>query len=123
MSAFLIGVILTTLLALVALMGILVYLEPLASDVLIMSLFYLSLFVSASGLLSLVGIIVRRISRKSRTTLSINCQLWDSFRQGVFLAVILIGSLLMQSNGLACWWSLLVLVGMVGLLEFIFLRR
>ena len=123
MSVFLIGIALTTLMALACLVAILVYLEPSSSDFLIMSLFYLSLFISVSGFLSFVGLLVRRLSRKSRTALSVSCQLWDSFRQSVLLAIILVGALLLQSKSLVYWWSLLILVGSIGLIEFLSLRR
>lgn len=122
-SVFLIGIALTALMALACLMAILVYLEPSSSDFLIMFLFYLSLFISVSGFLSFVGLLVRRLSRKSKTALSVNRQLWDSFRQGILLAIILVGALLLQSKSLIYWWSLLILVGGVGLIEFLSLRR
>lgn len=121
MSVFLIGVISTTLLALVCMAAVLMYLEP-SADLLTMILFYLSLFISVGGGLSLTGLIARRLSRKSRSTLSVNHQLWDSFRQGMLLAVILTGALILQSRGLTTWWSLAILVGAVGLMEFLCTR-
>lgn len=123
MSVFLIGIALTTLMASACLAAILIYLEPSSSDFLIMFLFYLSLLVSVGGFLSFIGLLVRRLSRKSRTVLSVNRQLWDSFRQGMLLAIILVGALLLQSKGLIYWWSLLALVGMIGGIEFLSLRR
>lgn len=118
MSVFLIGVVSTTLLALACLTAILIYLEP-SADLMTMSLFYLSLFVSVGGGLTLIGLIVRRLSRKSRSTLSVNRQLWDSFRQGILLAVILTGALILQSRNLMTWWSLIILVGVIGLIEYL----
>jgi hypothetical protein len=121
MSVFLIGAVLTTILAVICLSAVLIYLEP-SADILTMSLFYLSLFVGAGGGLSLIGLFVRRLSRKSRSVLSVNRQLWDSFRQGMLLSVILTGALILQSKNVMTWWSLTILVGTVGLMEFLCAR-
>lgn len=119
MSVFLVGAVLATLLAAASLAAIVLYLEPSAGDRLTMVLFYLSVFVSAAGFLSLIGLTARRMSRKSRLVLSANRQLRDSFRQGVLLAAILTAALILQSWGLAQWWSLMILVGIIGLIEFL----
>ncbi|MFC1700882.1 hypothetical protein ACFLZ0_01995 [Patescibacteria group bacterium] len=122
-SVFLIGVVLTSLLAFMCLASVLVYLEPSSSDLMAMSLFYVSLFIGASGTLSLIGFIIRRLSRKPVSSLLANQQLRDSFRQGVFLALILIGALILQSKNLANWKSLSALVGTIGLIEFLAIKK
>ena len=122
-SVFLTGVLLTTLLSLACLTAILVYFEPASSDWMIISLFYLSVFISAAGMMSLLGLIARRISKKSRTFLTAERQVWISFRQGILLAIILVGALIMQSYNLLVWWSLLILVAIISTVEFLSLRK
>jgi len=122
MSVFLTGAVFATLLAFASLVAVIVYLDPSSGDWLTMVLFYSSVFISTAGFLSLIGLIARRLSRKSRLILSINRQLRDSFRQGVLLAIILVVTLILQSRSLVNWQSLAILIGAVGLTEFLMSR-
>ena len=87
---------------------------------------YLSLFIGATGVFTLIGLFIRRISQKRRLPLPANRavrQLEVSFRQGVLLSLILISALVLQSQRVLVWWHLLVLVGLVGLAEWWLAKR
>ncbi|NQV00583.1 MAG: hypothetical protein HQ537_00440 [Parcubacteria group bacterium] len=128
LSIYLAGLVLTTLLASACLVAILIYFNPNSSDLLIFILFYLSLFISSTGVFTLSGLIIRWFSQRKTLRLrsSINKiinQLEISFRQGLLLSVILIAVLILQSQRALTWWYLIILVGLVGLIEYWLGRR
>lgn len=111
---YLVSMVFATLLAWGCLTVILIYLEPTAAQFPISILFYLSLFMAAAGALFFIGFSLRRISCRKGIILE---QLHISFRQGILLAIILVGALILQSQRVLAWWNLLALVAVVGLLE------
>jgi hypothetical protein len=123
MAVFLAGLIISILLSLACLTAILVYFNPAYANSLIFLLFYLSLFISSAGIFSLLGLLIRKISHRRVSASRSSRQLWDSFRQGVFLSIILTIVLILQSKRMVCWWNVLVLVGAIGLIEFWAMRR
>lgn len=80
-------------------------------------LFYLSLFLSTAGSLSILGFIMRYIFNKNQF---INHQVITSFRQGVLLGLLIAVALYLQSNGLIAWWNLLLLVILLVCVEIYF---
>lgn len=123
LSVYLAGLIISTVLALACLLAILIYFPPASSTCLILSLFYLSLFISATGTLTIIGLILRRISHRKVSPNRANLQLWDSFRQGMLLSIILTLALILQSQRALSWWKMLVIVFGVGIIEFWALKR
>lgn len=122
LSVYLAGLVLTTLLASACLVTILIYFNPNSSDSLVFILFYLSLFIGSTGTFTLIGLIIRWFSQRKilRLRPSINKiinQLEISFRQGLLLSVILITVLILQSQRALFWWYLIILVGLVGFIE------
>lgn len=113
---YLLGIILATLVAWFCLGAILFSFEPTKDGLKILILFYLSLFIGVSGILTLIGFAIRRIRRREEVAFY---QMNASFRQGLLLAIILVGSLILQSKGLLRWWSVGILVGVVGLVEYL----
>jgi hypothetical protein len=128
LSVLLAGLVLATLLASACLAAILIYFSPTSAGCLILTLFYLSLFIAATGLLSLIGLAVRwfsqrRILRQRASTGRLSRQLEISFRQALLLSSILTSVLILQSQRLLAWWHLIVLVGLVGLAEWWLAKR
>ena len=126
LSVLLAGLVLATLLAGACLAAILIYFDPTISGSLIFILFYLSLLIASTGVFTLIGLFVRRISQKRRFPLPTSPairQLEVSFRQGLLLAVILVAVLILQSQRILAWWHLIILVGLVGLAEWWLARR
>ena len=78
---------------------------------------YLALFFSSFGLTTVIGLGWRLLKKKPHHFAP--AQVEASFRQGLFLAAILIGSLIMQSKGVMNWWNLTLMIGAVSALEII----
>jgi len=126
LSVLLAGLVLSTLLAGACLAAILIYFDPTISGPLVFILFYLSLLITSTGIFTLIGLFIRRISQKRRFPLLPSRairQLEVSFRQGLLLAVILVAALILQSQRILAWWHLIILVGLVGLSEWWLARR
>jgi uncharacterized membrane protein YidH (DUF202 family) len=128
LSVYLAGLVLAILLASACLTAILVYFDPSSAGWLILVLFYLSLFIVSTGILTLIGLAIRwfsqkRILRSRSPARRANHQLEISFRQAILLTLILISALILQSQRILAWWHLLVLVGLVGLAEWWLVRR
>ena len=126
LSVLLAGLVLATLLAGACLAAILVYFDPTVSGSLVFILFYLSLLITSTGIFTLIGLFIRRISQKRRFPLLPSRairQLEVSFRQGLLLTVILLAALILQSQRILVWWHLIILVGLVGLAEWWLARR
>lgn len=81
-------------------------------------LFYASLFLSLTGLLALLSYFFRLIFNRIYTKTE---KVQVSFRQSVFFAFVIVGSLFLQSHGLMTWLNSLLLVALVTFLEFIIL--
>jgi len=83
-------------------------------------LFYLSLLFSAIGTLSLFGFLVRHLFNKNQF---ITTQVIVSFRQSIWLSILIVVGLYLQSQKLAAWWNLLILLILLLALEFYFVYR
>ena len=127
-SVLLAGLVLATFLAGACLAAILIYFSPASAGCLILTLFYLSLFITTTGLFTLIGLAIRwfsqrRVLRQRVYTSRLSRQLEISFRQALLLSSILTSVLILQSQRLLAWWHLIVLVGLVGLAEWWLSRR
>jgi len=124
--AYLVGLVLVSVIAGACLAAILVYFNPFTSGLLVFILFYLSLFIASSSVFTLIGWIMRVISKKRTSPLPKKEAIHRfeiSFRQGMFLSAILIASLILQSQNILLWWNLLILMLVVGLSEWWLSRR
>ena len=125
-SVYLMGLVLIIFLASACLAAILIYFNPNSSGIHIFTLFYLSLFISTTGVFTLIGFLIRQFSRKKRFSMpegQIICNLEVSFRQGLLLSVVLIAVLILQSQRILSWWYLVTLVSLVGLAEWWLMKR
>jgi len=126
LSVYLTGLVVAVLLASACLAAILIYLSPELVNPSVFILFYLSLFIAATGIFTLIGLFIRWISNRRGFSLSVNrifTQLEISFRQGLLLAVILVSALVLQSQRILTWWHLPLLVGIVSSAEYWFLKK
>jgi len=124
--AYLVGLVLVSIVAGTCLAAILVYINPFTSGILVFILFYISLFIASASLFTLIGWIIRIISRRRTTPLPKKEAIHrfeTSFRQGIFLSAILITSLILQGQQILFWWNLLILILVVGLSEWWFSRK
>ncbi len=80
--------------------------------------FYLSLFIAIVGSTTLVGFGIRAMVHRNE---SVTRQASISFRQGIFVAIVAVLSLLLKDQNLFTWWNILILVLILTIIEFFFL--
>lgn len=95
-----------TALCLGSLLSVIYLSDPFADGVMAHIFFHVSLFLTVSGFLTGVGIIIRQKFGKG---LYIN-NLAISFRQAILVAILITGSLLLLSYGILFWWVELSLI-------------
>ena len=106
----------STLICFGALIMVLFFINPETTGILGFLLFYLSLFFGMTGIMSLIGFLVRSIFTHK---FEIFEQAQISFRQGLFFGLILAGSMFMQSNRLLTWLNASLLVILLTVVEFL----
>lgn len=90
-------------------------LDPFASTGLSLALFFISLFFALTSTFTIVGFYLRVWFNKNEIYYDhINV----SLRQGILLAMITLGCLLFQLLSVLTWWSGLLLIGAVTMIEF-----
>lgn len=119
LKKYLISISVTTLLAWVSWVTVLFYIEP-GSGWLAQVLFQGSLFLAVLGTFSLIGFFVRT---RLRPTEPVFRHISISFRQGVMLAILVVGSLVLMGAGLYSWWSATLYVLFLFILELFFLSH
>ncbi|MDD2646655.1 MAG: hypothetical protein PHV78_00040 [Patescibacteria group bacterium] len=82
-------------------------------------LFYLSLFLAILGSTALVGFLIR--ARLGKTP--IFAQVSIAFRQGIWIALIIIFALLLQSFRLLRWWNVALFALLVIIIEVLILTN
>lgn len=82
--------------------------NPFEATFLIYLIFYASLFVSLVGTVSTVGLAIQIWFFKQDAPQF--RQVKKTFRQGVFLATLLIVALFLESQRLLTWWNILLLI-------------
>ncbi|MFA7662642.1 MAG: hypothetical protein WCX88_01875 [Patescibacteria group bacterium] len=116
LKRYLLLMFLATLLCWLALASVMFYINPSEAGIIGFVLFYISLFLSLVGTFSLAGFMLR----VWLTTVPIFKQVIVSFRQGVLFSVFVSVSLAMQSQGMLTWWIVLLLLGILTAIEYIF---
>jgi hypothetical protein len=107
----------------VAFMGwilVLLYIDPVSSGYMGLILFYTTLFLGLAGFFTLLSFSLKRWIGNNEV---IFAYVASSFRQGFFLAVIVIGLLIMQGARILNWWDALLFVGAIALLELYFISE
>lgn len=105
------------ILGLGALGAVVFFLDP-RTGLAVIILFYLSAFVFAASLLTVLGVFFRRGSNSEE-----NKTIAISFRQGILLSFLLLLFLILQRADLFFWWSGLIAVLIVVFLESAFERE
>lgn len=81
-------------------------------------LFYLILALAVIGTLTILGFLIRKLFSKNELAFE---HVIISFRQAIWLSLILIISLYLQSQQLLAWWNAILLILGLGLIEFFYL--
>jgi hypothetical protein len=99
----------------VAFVLVIAKLDPFVSTGLALSLFFISLFFALTSTFTILGFYLRVWFNKNEVYYDhINV----SLRQGILLTLIALGSLLFQLLGVLTWWSGLLLIGAITMIEF-----
>jgi hypothetical protein len=120
LRAYIWGMSIVTLISLVALVGVLNYIDPSASGLIGKTLFFLVAFFVLSGMFNLI---LLRLRKKIINSENIHANIGLSFRQGVLLAILAIGILILQGLRLLVWWDALILLGGIFLIEVYFVVK
>ena len=120
LKSYLGGLIFSTILCWACFGLILFYIDPQESGWTGLSIFYASLFFALTGTLSLIGFYLRVWFSKNEI---VYAHVFPAFRQGMFLSLILVISLVLQALRILTWWDGALLVGSIILLEFYFMSR
>lgn len=94
--------------------------DPIQTNMVGFVLFYFTLFTSLLGTTVLFGTLLRLWLRPREIPYR---QTVRAFRQGVWLSLLAIFTLLLLSFELLRWWSVILLVLLFGLLELFFVSR
>ncbi|MBD3270264.1 hypothetical protein GF376_01950 [Candidatus Peregrinibacteria bacterium] len=90
-------------------------LDPFESMGLALGMFFISLFFALVSTFTVIGFYLRLwLNRNEIYYNHINI----SLRQGILLTMIAVGSLLFQLLGVLTWWSGLLLIGTITMIEF-----
>lgn len=97
---------------------VLFFINPKTTSSLGFALFYASSFFAIMGTLAILSYLVRLIFIRKDSKIE---KVQISFRQAIFFAIVIVGSLFLQANKLMTWLNTLLLVALVTLVEFLIL--
>lgn len=120
LKKFLLSMSIATLLCWFGFFMVLVFISPQEIGSLTFLLFYLILALAVTGTLTIIGFLLRKLFNRSELAFE---HVKVSFRQAIWLSLILIISLYLQSKQLLAWWNAILLVLGLGLIEFFYLGR
>ena len=120
LRAYIWGMRVITVLSLCALGAVIAYIDPESSGAFGAVLFYLVSFFVLSGIFNLILLFIRRKLLGNELAAK-NIEL--SFRQGILLAITILGILILQSYRMLIWWDVLLLIAGIFLIELYFLSR
>ncbi len=96
---------------------VLFFINPEETGLIGFVLFHFSLFLAILGTASILGFIIRARFNQG----PVFKQVEVSFRQGIWLGLLIVGLLLLRGSGLLRWWNGLFLILFLMFLEFFFL--
>lgn len=99
---------------------ILFYLSPLDSSWIGPTFFFVTLFFSLIGTITLLGFSFRIFFARNEMVFS---ALNTSFRQGMLIALAIVGSLVLQAFRMLTWWDAALFIIALALLELFFITR
>ena len=94
--------------------------NPFEADAVGLILFYLSFGISLTGTFALIGFVIRWFLVRDELTFQ---KVLISFRQGIFLSILLIGMLLLQRMRILTWYNAAFLILGLTIAEFFVISR
>jgi hypothetical protein len=120
LKKFLLSMSLATLLCWFGFFMVLIFISPQEITSLTFLLFYLILGLAVMGTFTIFGFLIRKLFNKNELAFE---HVIVSFRQAIWLSLILIISLYLQSKQLLAWWNAILLILGLGLIEFFYLSQ
>ena len=120
LRTYFLGMIISAILCFVSWILIVFYVDPETSGLIGVILFFLMLFFYLSGLFALLGFYLKRKFFKSKVEFG---QIGTAFRQGILFSLIFTGMLMLQSLGMLFWWSAVLFIIGISLLELYFMNK
>lgn len=103
----------STLLAAFSLASIINFTDPESGSLPTFAFFYFSLFLMLLGIFTLIGLGLRQKFISGHYV----ANLGNSFRQAIFLALMIVACLILMSKGLLFWWVALTLILFLASIE------
>jgi len=97
---------------------ILVFVNPYEAGLMGLIFFYIALFLGLLGVFSIIGFVFRFLLKRNEFAYA---QVKIAFRQGFMFAVLLTIILGLQGARLLVWWNTILLIIMLGGVEYFFL--
>lgn len=107
-----------TIISSVAWVIVLFNIDPATAGILAFLTFYLTLFIALNGFFTTSATVLRSIFQRRR---KLESTVTTSLRQGIIFSMLLTGSLALLSQNLFTWWTLILLILVSALIEFLFI--
>jgi len=120
LQTYLLGMMVSTIICFVSWIFVLFSINPDTSGIIGIILFILMLFLFMTGFFTLIGFYLRKKIFNKNNDFKLVGAL---FRQGILFSLIFIGMLILNKFQLLFWWSSLLLILAICLLEFYFNNR
>ena len=120
LKKFLLSMSFATLLCWFGFFMVIFFISPQEIGSLTFLLFYLILGLAVIGTLTIVGFLLRKLINRNELAFE---HVIVSFRQAIWLSLVLIISLYLQSKQLLAWWNAILLIIGLGLIEFFYLSH
>ncbi len=104
-----------SILSLFAWIVVLLFINPTESGPVLMLLFYFSLGLTVLGFFTIFGFTIRKFSSKKEPVFG---QVIVSFRQALWISIVVVVSLFLQSKGLLNWINEILFILALALIEF-----
>lgn len=118
LKKFLLYMILGSVLSWFGFFMVLIFINPNEAGGLSFLLFYLILGFASLGTFTVLGFVIRKLFHKDELAFQ---HVIVSFRQAIWLSLVLVISLFLQSKQLLNWLNAILLILGLGLIEFFFL--
>lgn len=112
---YIIVMIVATLICWAAFLMVVFNVDPDVTGIAGLILLYVTLLLSLTGTISLIGLLIRRLFNKKQLLVR---QVAISFRQAISFAILIVALLFLQSQRLLTWWNLIILLAALTILEF-----
>ena len=93
--------------------------DPNETQAVVFGIFYVAVFLALTGLLSILGFLLRVSLLKKNFFIS--RQVLVAFRQAILLSLLLVVMLILRGKGMLSWWMAILAIAALTTLEFFFI--